>query len=96
VRLLHLITIGRALILSSLRAAHIDIRAELLRFHAHHYSANGMKLVVLGTDLDALQATVERCFAPIRNTGRAPLRFGRGGTAGGRVGWRGNQCHQQQ
>ncbi len=60
--------------LIALRAAHIDIRAELLRFHAHHYSANGMKLVVLGTDLDALQATVERCFAPIRNTGRAPLR----------------------
>ena len=64
---------------TDLKAARVDIRDELLRFHARHYSANAMKLVVLGTDLDALQATVERCFAPIRNTGRAPTSFAAAG-----------------
>jgi nardilysin len=53
----------------------VDIRAELLRFHSTYYSANCMKLVVLGTDLDALQATVVKCFTPIVNTGRPLVSF---------------------
>jgi insulysin len=47
----------------------IDIREELLKFHSTYYSANAMKLVVLGSDLDELQKIVEERFGAIINTG---------------------------
>lgn len=44
-----------------------DIRAELLRFHDRYYSANLMRLVVLGrASLDELQRMVEEKFSWVR------------------------------
>ncbi|KAI9852489.1 MAG: Insulinase (Peptidase M16) [Thelocarpon superellum] len=46
----------------------IDVRAEFIQFHEAHYSANRMKLVVLGREpLDVLQQWVEELFAGVRN-----------------------------
>ncbi|EQC33677.1 hypothetical protein SDRG_08781 [Saprolegnia diclina VS20] len=46
----------------------IDVRAELLAFHARYYSANAMHLVVYGRDdLDTLERWATSLFAPIRN-----------------------------
>ena len=46
----------------------VQIRDECMRFHADHYSANRMKLVVLGKEsLDTLQSWVEEFFGPIEN-----------------------------
>lgn len=48
--------------------AGIDVRALLIDFHKNHYSANIMKLVVLGRDsLDTLQQWVETLFSPVLN-----------------------------
>ncbi|OQR86396.1 insulin-degrading-like enzyme, metalloprotease family M16A [Achlya hypogyna] len=46
----------------------IDVRAELLAFHARHYSANAMKLVIYGKDdLDTLEEWATALFSPIAN-----------------------------
>ena len=46
----------------------IQIRDECMRFHAEQYSANRMKLVVLGKEsLETLQGWVEELFEPIQN-----------------------------
>jgi insulysin len=48
-----------------------DIREELLKFYAASYSANLMKLCVVGREsLDQLQAWVEESFANVKNIGR--------------------------
>mmetsp|Transcript_23631 Transcript_23631/g.37719 ORF Transcript_23631/g.37719 Transcript_23631/m.37719 type:complete len:1069 (+) Transcript_23631:271-3477(+) len=48
----------------------IDVRSRLLEFHEQYYSANQMKLVVVGRDsLDQLQAWVEKYFSDVQNTG---------------------------
>ena len=45
-----------------------NIRDELLTFYDKHYSANAMRLVVMGSEsLDKLQALVEPMFTPIPN-----------------------------
>ncbi|TGD74117.1 peptidase M16 [Mangrovimicrobium sediminis] len=44
------------------------VRDDLLAFYDSHYSANRMRLVVLGSEsLDELQSMVEPKFAPVRN-----------------------------
>lgn len=54
-------------------AAGIDVREELLKFHKNYYSANIMKLVVLGREsLDELQSKVCEIFSPIKNTSTLP------------------------
>lgn len=46
----------------------VDIRDELLKFHKQYYSANLMKLVVLGREsLDELEAMATRMFSEIPN-----------------------------
>lgn len=48
--------------------AGIDVRALLMDFHKNHYSANIMKLVVLGREsLDTLQSWAQTLFSPILN-----------------------------
>jgi insulysin len=50
------------------KEAGIDLRAELLSFHEKYYSANVMKLVVLGKEsIDELEKLVETYFSPIEN-----------------------------
>lgn len=45
-----------------------DVRQELLKFHANHYSANLMKLVVLGREsLDTLEQWVSEKFTAVKN-----------------------------
>ena len=46
---------------------HLDMREELLTFYNRYYSANLMKLVVLGTDLDELEREVTKCFTDVPN-----------------------------
>ena len=54
----------------------LDVRDELLKFHDRYYSANVMKLVVLGRDsLDTLTSWVVDKFSGVRNTGREPPSF---------------------
>lgn len=49
------------------KAAGIDVRAELLKFHARYYSANLMRLVVLGrAEIDELQQMVVDQFSLVR------------------------------
>ena len=48
-------------------AAGIDLRSELVRWYENHYSANLMKLVVLGRDLDELEKMVRDSFGNIAN-----------------------------
>ncbi|PWZ00255.1 hypothetical protein BCV70DRAFT_206508 [Testicularia cyperi] len=56
----------------------LDVRDELLKFHDQYYSANVMKLVVLGReDLDQLTSWVIDKFSGVRNTGRSPPLFDR-------------------
>ncbi|EST05004.1 Peptidase M16, N-terminal [Kalmanozyma brasiliensis GHG001] len=56
----------------------MDVRDELLKFHDQYYSANVMKLVVLGReDLDQLTSWVIEKFSGVRNTGREPPLFDR-------------------
>ncbi|SPO41170.1 related to STE23 - Metalloprotease involved in a-factor processing [Pseudozyma flocculosa] len=54
----------------------VDVRDELLKFHDRYYSANVMKLVVLGREpLDQLTTWVIDKFSGVRNTGRNPPEF---------------------
>lgn len=46
----------------------VDVREKFMEFHDKHYSANRMKLVVLGKEpLDTLEAWVSDLFAGVRN-----------------------------
>jgi insulysin len=46
----------------------VQIRNEFMKFHAQHYSANRMKLVVLGReDLDTLEDWIEEIFSNVPN-----------------------------
>ena len=46
----------------------IEVRSEFIKFHEEHYSANRMKLVVLGREsLDTLEGWVSEMFAGVRN-----------------------------
>ncbi|KAF1968682.1 LuxS/MPP-like metallohydrolase [Bimuria novae-zelandiae CBS 107.79] len=46
----------------------VQIRDEFMKFHATHYSANRMKLVVLGREnLDTLEEWVEEIFSKVPN-----------------------------
>lgn len=46
----------------------VDVRKEFMQFHDKHYSANRMKLVVLGKEpLDELEEWVGDLFAAVRN-----------------------------
>ncbi|KAK9711990.1 metalloprotease, partial [Basidiobolus ranarum] len=54
----------------------LDVRAELLKFHAKYYSSNIMKLVVLGREsLDKLTDWVVNKFSPIQNKSIAVPEF---------------------
>jgi insulysin len=54
----------------------VKIRDEFVKFHATHYSANRMKLVVLGREsLDTLEAWVEEIFAEVPNKGLGQSRW---------------------
>ena len=58
------------------RSRGIDIRDELLKFHAEHYSANMMKLVVLGREsVDQLTRWVVDKFAGVQNKGYAAVSY---------------------
>ena len=55
-----------------LRSAQVDVRAQLAAFHARHYSASLMTLVLVGKEpLDELQAWVEASCGGIPDL-RAP------------------------
>jgi insulysin len=46
----------------------VEIRKEFMKFHEKHYSANRMKLVVLGREsLDQLESWVSELFADVKN-----------------------------
>jgi len=46
----------------------VEVREEFIRFHDQHYSANRMKLVVLGREsLDELEGIVADLFSGVRN-----------------------------
>ena len=46
----------------------VEIREEFIKFHDRHYSANRMKLVVLGKEsLDELESWVTELFADVKN-----------------------------
>ncbi|KAF2769156.1 LuxS/MPP-like metallohydrolase [Teratosphaeria nubilosa] len=54
----------------------VRIREEFIKFYETHYSANRMKLAVLGReDLDTLQSWVEDYFTPIKNQHLKQLRW---------------------
>lgn len=54
----------------------VDIRQEFIQFHNKHYSANRMKLVVLGREsLDDLESWVEILFAGVKNKDLPPNRW---------------------
>ncbi|WFD35037.1 insulysin [Malassezia cuniculi] len=58
------------------RSAGLDIRDELLKFHAQYYSANMMKLVVLGREsTDQLAKWVIEKFSHVQNKGFSVPRF---------------------
>ncbi|KAG0267649.1 Insulinase (Peptidase M16) [Actinomortierella ambigua] len=51
----------------------IDVRDELIKFHSKYYSANIMKLVILGREpMDQLASWAVEKFSPIRNLGIKP------------------------
>ena len=53
--------------------APVSVRDALFAFHARHYSANAMRLVVVGReDLDTLQGWVLPLFSKVPNKDRAP------------------------
>lgn len=55
----------------------VDIRDELLKFHQAYYSANLMKLCVLGREpLDELEDMVKDLFSAIPNTDAPQPSFG--------------------
>ena len=46
----------------------VEVRSEFIKFHEEHYSANRMKLVVLGREsLDELESWVVELFSEVRN-----------------------------
>jgi insulysin len=52
------------------------VRAALIQFHAEYYSANQMKLVVIGKEsLDLLQAIVQETFSDVPTNSKAAPRF---------------------
>lgn len=52
------------------------MRDELLKFHETYYSANVMRLAIVGRNsLDELEAWAREQFSAIRNTDRAPPAF---------------------
>ncbi|KAI9321267.1 Metalloenzyme, LuxS/M16 peptidase-like protein [Dichotomocladium elegans] len=54
----------------------LDIRSELLKFHENYYSANIMKLCILGREsLDQLTEWAVEKFNDVRNKGIEPPRF---------------------
>lgn len=54
----------------------IDVRNEFMKFHEKHYSANRMKLVVLGREtLDELEQWVGELFADVKNKDLPPNRW---------------------
>lgn len=54
----------------------INVRDKFIEFHAKHYSANRMKLVVLGREpLDVLQKWVVELFSSIENKNLQPNRW---------------------
>ena len=54
----------------------VEIRKEFIAFHDRHYSANRMKLVVLGKEpLDVLEGWVADFFAGVENKDLAPIRW---------------------
>jgi len=54
----------------------VDIRQEFIQFHNKHYSANRMKLVVLGREsLDDLESWVEILFAGVKDKDLPPNRW---------------------
>lgn len=54
----------------------IDVRAKFMEFHATHYSANRMKLCVLGREpLDVLEKWVAELFAGVPNKDLAQNRW---------------------
>ncbi|CAD6898866.1 unnamed protein product [Tilletia controversa] len=58
------------------RSKGIDVRQELLKFHERHYSANVMKLVILGRDnLDQLTSWAVEKFSGVPNRAIAPPSF---------------------
>lgn len=58
------------------RSKGLDVREELLKFHDRYYSANVMKLVMVGReDLDTLQEWAVGRFSEVRNKGVAPPCF---------------------
>lgn len=62
------------------RARGVEIRSEFMKFHDKHYSANRMKLVVLGKEpLDTLQSWVEEFFSGVDNKDLPPLRWDESG-----------------
>lgn len=58
------------------RARGVDIRQELLKFHAEYYSANMMKLVVIGREsAEQLTRWVVEKFSSVPNKGNAAPQF---------------------
>lgn len=54
----------------------LDVRGEFIRFYQKHYSANRMKLVVLGQDsLDEMQGWVSELFSDVKNKDLPPNRW---------------------
>ena len=54
----------------------VNVRDKFIEFHAKHYSANRMKLVVLGREpLDLLQKWVVELFSPVPNKNLSPNRW---------------------
>lgn len=53
----------------------VDIRAQLLRFHKELYSANLMRLCIIGRDsLDVMEGWVRRMFSGIQDLDVSPDR----------------------
>ena len=66
-----------ALQLTPHHRAPVSVRDSLFAFHAKHYSANAMRLVVVGREeLDTLQAWVVPLFSRVPNTDRLPPVWG--------------------
>ncbi|RBR05200.1 uncharacterized protein FIESC28_11410 [Fusarium coffeatum] len=73
----HLFGTGNYEVLKTLPEARgINVRDKFIEFHDKHYSANRMKLVVLGREsLDVLQKWVAELFSPIVNKKLPPNRW---------------------
>jgi insulysin len=74
---LHRFGTGNFEVLKTLPEARgINVRDKFIEFHAKHYSANRMKLVVLGREpLDVLQKWVAELFSPVVNKKLPPNRW---------------------